>query len=498
MNVPSGTSQPCRILIVEDEAVVALDLKSSLEQLNHVPVGIAKSAKEALLLVAEQRPDLVLMDIQLRGGKDGVWAAGEIRRRWNVPSVFITANTNDETMAKVKASAPSGFLNKPFRPKELDAVISIGIHQHRLVMNLFAERSWFATTMSSLSDGVIATDASGFVRFINPSAERITGWAKVDAMGKPIEEVYSLCTFGSEDLAECQIRKAIASGAPVPKSRFMLNVKGGGVAPVEDAASPIVEEGRVLGAVTTFVDITDRLRAEQVAAERQQELKDEVNLTTHALGQTREELQALSRHLMTAQEEERRRIARELHDDLGQRVALLGFEVANLGQAAPGSLQGQVETLRSNLNDLATGLREVSHRLHPAAIEDLGLAQALRALVSEYKAYDMTIGAKIDDVPEVPLQVATSLYRIAQESLQNVRKHAPDAPVHISLSARAGELVLRIEDTGLGFSLLEVRRKGGLGLISMQERARLAGGTLLLTARPNRGTTVLVRVKLKD
>ena len=352
--------------------------------------------------------------------------------------------------------------------------------------------------MSSLSDGVLATDADGCVRFINPAAERLTGWSKSEALGKSIEEVYQLSTLEGLRVPRCQLRKAIATREPIPKAPFLMNIRGGGFVPVEDAASPILEGGQILGAVTTLVDISERLRQEREAAKREERLQEEVELTSQALGDTREELQALSRHLMSAQEEERRRIARELHDDLGQRVAILGMKIAALNQAAPDRLGMEIRMLQSELSEMATGLREVSHRLHPAVIEDLGLAQALRSLVSEYKALDLSIGARIEQIPAVPLHVATSLYRIAQESLQNVKKHCPEAPVRISLDARAGELLLRIEDAGLGFSLVEVRRKGGLGLISMQERARLAGGTLLLTARPNEGTTVLVRVKLKD
>ena len=485
-----------RILIVEDEGVVAMDIENSLHELGYVVTSVADSAEEALLHAQHEHPDVVLMDIQLRSEKDGVWAADQIRKHWGTPVIFITANTNSDTLARAKASGPYGFLNKPFRPKELDAAVSIALNQHQLTKALFAERSWFSTTMCSLTDGVIATDPDGRVRFINPAAERMTGWVKAEALGRSIEEIYPLSTMGGEPLTQCQLRKAIHVRESIPKRRFLLATKNGRSLPVEDAASPILEQGQILGAVTTFVEISAILRAEQEVQERQDELQAKVNLTSQALGETREELRALSQHLLVAQEEERGRIARELHDDFGQRVALLSWKVSELPELVPEAAQPKIKAVREDLQDLGRELREISHRLHPSVLADLGLAEALHSLTDEYERLGLSIEIQVKHLPPVPLDTATSLYRIAQEALQNVVKHAPGARVCLKVFQTPNQLLLHLRDNGPGVSVQQVRGRGGLGLISMQERARLAGGSLQLLSRPGEGTTVMVRVTL--
>ena len=139
----------------------------------------------------------------------------------------------------------------------------------------------------------------------------------------------------------------------------------------------------------------------------------------------------------------------------------------------------------------------MSHRLHPSIIADLGLEAALRSLVEQEREAGLDIGFSARNVPaSIPLESATALYRIAQEGLRNASKHAPGAAVRTTLSHDKGELQLRIQDTGPGFPPVEVRHRGELGLISMQERARLAGGHLLLSSHSGEGTVLLVRVPL--
>lgn len=485
-----------RVLIVEDEMVIAMDLASGLRQLGYAVVGHVQTAKQAIHKTGELHPDLVLMDIQLKGHGDGVTAAATIRECWDVPVVFVTANINSEVVERVKGSGSYGFLSKPFRPRELDATLSIALRQHKLSRELFAERSWFTTTLCSLSDGVIAADATGHVRFMNPAAENLTGWSAADAKGLPIEAVYPLSTMENRPVMECQLRKALLSRAPIGKQRFLMQVKGNGKVPVEDSASPIFDGGHLLGAVTIFLDVSDRIWKEREDIEEREQLTEQAQLATEALGNTRGELQALSHHLMTAQEQERTRIARELHDDLGQRTALLGMKVNRLHAKAPAGLDHDFDSLRFDLTQLANSLREVSHKLYPSAISDLGLATAIQALVDDLRAQNVKIQLKVETRSQLSPEASTALYRIVQEALQNARKYAPKALVTLRLWQEGESILLSVRDSGTGFSLAEVRGKGGLGLISMQERARLAGGTLKLTSEPGEGTEVLVQMPL--
>ncbi len=496
MLTDTGPYRP-KILIVEDEPIVAMDLDRSLVELGYEVTGVAESERQAIRLVEQCHPDLVLMDIQLKGGTDGIAAADEIRDRWQIPVVFVTANVNVETLARAKAAGPYGYLTKPFRINELNATIVIALHQHRISRELFAERGWLKVLLESITDGVIATDADGVVRFINSAAQSLTGSNTSEALGRHIKEVYRLTTLSGEPVEECQLLKAIASAAPVPKERFLLRTRGGAEIPVEDAAAPILERGRVIGAVTVFLDISDRLHLEKEQQSARETLEQQVHVTSAELGATQAELRALSVHLMAAQEEERRRIARELHDDLGQRTAVLGFEIDRVLQMADGSgeIRDALGKIQDRLADLCDGLREVSHQLHPSILTDIGLPAALRALVTELRERGRKVKLTLqDDVTELPQESATALYRITQEAFRNIAKHAPEGTIRVALARRKDEIELRIEDAGPGFDLNEVRAKGGLGLLSMQERARSVGGRLLLHSRAGDRTLVLVRV----
>jgi PAS domain S-box-containing protein len=298
------------VLIVEDERIVAADLQARLEELGYEVVDTADTGPRAVACVEQNRPDLVLMDIQIRGPADGITVANELRRRWQIPVVFITANANDATIARARETAPYGYLLKPLRPKELNAALLIALHQYRLTRELFAEHNWLRTTMASLSDGVIATDAQGFIRYLNPVAEHLTGWALDDAIGKTIEEVYPLNTTEGTLVERCQLRKALESAGPVPKELFVHLSRNGRAIPVEDSAAPVLDTGKLAGAVTVFRDITDRLRREREQELERDHLEEQFQATNKALDHTRAELRALSQHLMTAQEEERRRVAR--------------------------------------------------------------------------------------------------------------------------------------------------------------------------------------------
>jgi len=133
-----------RILVAEDEQVVAMDLQRSLTGLGYVVAGIAESGRQAVRMAGEMHPDLVLMDVKLRGKMDGIAAAEEIRRRWQIPVVYTTAYSSDETIERAKATGPLGFLVKPFRTGELHASIAMALNQHRLAREVLASRAWLA------------------------------------------------------------------------------------------------------------------------------------------------------------------------------------------------------------------------------------------------------------------------------------------------------------------------------------------------------------------
>jgi two-component system, NarL family, sensor kinase len=213
--------------------------------------------------------------------------------------------------------------------------------------------------------------------------------------------------------------------------------------------------------------------------------------------QSSETLRKLAAGLLHAQEEERRRIAREMHDDWTQRLALLGIDLAKLEKCigTPEKSLPLLRAMQEELVSLCEDVHALSRQLHPSIIEDLGLVEALR---SECASFSHREGIQVvyrpDEAPvAMPKDVALCVYRIAQEALRNLAKHAAVREAHVTLSVAGAELLLRVEDSGIGFDPAGTRSQPGLGLTSMVERARLIQAELLITSAPGQGTTVEVR-----
>jgi signal transduction histidine kinase len=217
-----------------------------------------------------------------------------------------------------------------------------------------------------------------------------------------------------------------------------------------------------------------------------------------ALRQTRAGLRALAARLLRAQEEERRRIAREMHDDWTQRLALACIDLVKLERhiGAPEVALPLLRTVHEQLVRLAEDVHSLSRQLHPSILDDLGLVEALRSECASFSRREgIAVAYHPQDVPPtVPRDVALCVYRVAQEALRNVAKHAAVSEARVVLAAPGPELVLRIEDDGVGFDTVAVRSEPGLGLSSMEERVRLVRGRLAIASAPGRGTTVEVRV----
>jgi two-component system, chemotaxis family, CheB/CheR fusion protein len=263
----------------------------------------------------------------------------------------------------------------------------------------------------------------------------------------------------------------------------------------------IVKDGRRM-LLLTIEDITRRKEMEKVLTREQERLRGEVEMTTQALGRTREELSALTASLFASQEEERRRVARELHDDISQKLALLEIQSDELRKSLPTELDEikiKMKDWSNRLGKLSEDVRLLSHGLHPSMLDDLGLTPALRHMVGEFgqrEEMPATFEA-VGIVDQLSREASTALYRITQEALRNVAKHAGKTHVRVTLMGIEHAVRLTIRDLGHGFDIGEQSR-AGLGLLSMEERARLAGGTLRVKSELNAGTTVEVEVPLSQ
>jgi PAS domain S-box-containing protein len=266
---------------------------------------------------------------------------------------------------------------------------------------------------------------------------------------------------------------------------------------VRDAAGRPV---RMVGALT---DISDRKQAEEALRQAHDELEARVHDRTRALQDSQRALRALSASLLTAQEDERRRLARELHDDVTQQLALASIEIGTLASdlpRSPDATRVRLQALQERVIQISRDVRRVSHGLHPALIEDLGLSAALEAFCDEFRrARGLPVsfdGAGDVDDSGIGLTAASALYRVAQEGVANAAKHARASRVDVALRRTPSTLELEVEDNGIGMAADASRVTPGLGLVSMEERMRLVAGTLRVSPRTGGGTRVVASVPL--
>ena len=198
--------------------------------------------------------------------------------------------------------------------------------------------------------------------------------------------------------------------------------------------------------------------------------------------------------LIVSQEQERTRIARELHDDIGQRLALLTMELDELQQ---GYSRSRIEELRKKTSEIANDVQSLSHELHSSALEYLGLANAMKGFCREFGEHQkMEVDFQSSDVPSsVPRDLSICLFRVLQEALHNSAKHSEARHIDVRLWGMSGQIELTVQDSGVGFEGEAARETWGLGLISMQERVKLVNGNLSIESQPKRGTTIHASVR---
>lgn len=338
-----------KILLVEDECIVARDIEHQLGQLGYEVIGQVRKGEDVLTFVQNVQPDLIVMDIQLAGAMDGIAAAQAVRTQWGIPVVFLTAFAAEETLARAKLTEPFGYIIKPFSERELRTVLEMALFKHQ---------------------------------------------------------------------AEVKLQTA----------------------------------------------------------------------TT--------QLQALARRVLQVQELERRRVAMELHDELGQ--SLTAIKINLQSQMRFGAQQSDhlnAENVRI-VEDALQQVRRIALALRPSMLDDLGLAPALRWMTEQTASrsgFTAELHTEIAQARLLP-DVETACFRIAQEALSNIVRHAQAQHVVVGVRRVDQSLVLSIQDDGVGFDVAAMsdRAKAGksLGVLGMQERATLVGGVLAIQSTPGKGSAL--------
>ena len=264
-----------QILIVEDERIIAEHITQSLQALGYGVSAVATSGEEAIRETEENSPDLVLMDIVLRGEINGIEAAEQIRSRFNIPIIYLTAYADEKTVERAKITEPFGYILKPFDDRELHTSIEMALYKHKMENKLKEREEWLSTTLASIGDAVIATDTKGCVIFMNPVAESLTGWKQEDAVGRPMKEVFHIINEKTRKPVEDPVTRVIREGAVVGLANHTLLIaKDGTERPIDDTGAPIRDDkGNMLGVVLVFHDVTARRKTEETLRESEEKYR---------------------------------------------------------------------------------------------------------------------------------------------------------------------------------------------------------------------------------
>lgn len=511
-----------RILIVDDEATVIDIVKKYLMNMGNEIVGTAVSGNEAVEKARQLKPDLILMDISMPGKIDGITAAEIIKTELNIPVIFVSGYTDEETIDRVKQVDPLGFIVKPVQYTEFKVAIEMALYKNEVEQKLRkseemykASVSEWQSTFDAISDGVFLMDNKGKILRYN-SAMR--NFFKKSTSGVIIgcncwEHVHDM----SEPIEGCPLLRARKSGQRETLI-FSENNKWFNI-----AVDPLIDEtGNISGAVHIISDITTLKEAEEVLRIKHDELEKGVRERTieleksnellqqeiaerkqveKALKQSEAELWQLSSRLLEAHEEESRRIGRELHDGLAQTLSAIKVWVESalvqMNHNNSTELAGSLESVVSLVKGAIEEVRRITKHLRPSILDDLGILATISWLCQEFETLypGVSIGKHIHiQENNVPDSLKIVIYRILQEAMNNISKHSKAKSVQIGLKATDKRIELSIDDNGVGFDVesvfAEIQSEKGLGLTSMKERTELSGGTFTIKAAKGKGTNI--------
>jgi len=486
------------ILIVEDERIVAKDLQYMLGTLGYDPYAIAASSDDALARVAERCPDLALMDIRIKGDRDGIDTAELLRRQFSVPVVYLTAHADDATLERAKQTAPYGYLMKPVKPAELRSAIEIAVQRSAMEKQLRERERWFAAALRSIDDAVITVDPAGRITFANPAAERLTGAGP--ALGQPAAQRLLFAAPAPPaplDDALRDRRTMVIHEAPLDTADGVRRLVSG-------SAVPVLDGDDLLGAVVVLRDVTDRTRMQ-----RQLELADRLaSLGTLTSGVAHQINNPLAVVLANGS---------FLRGELDELAAGLGASAAEPELAERlhelSQVQGEITTAGWRIGKIVSDLRSFTRPSDsPSATADVARAigWAVRATEHEFK-HRVRI---TEDVPALPPAAAdeTRLGQVFVNLLLNAAQAFPAGTsgheVWIRGRPEGDRIVIEVRDNGPGIAPDHVRRifepffttKGigsgtGLGLSVCHGIITSAGGQIEVESELGRGTTFRVTLR---
>ncbi len=483
-----------RILVVEDEHIVALDIKMHLENYGYSVPAVYATGEEVLVNFELVDPLLVIMDIKLQGRLDGLDTAREIKRRYRVPVVLLTAHADEATVERAKESQPFGYIIKPFEERELRTAIVVALSRHEMEQEIRRREQLFSTTLNSIGDGVVVTDTENIVQFMNPVAARMVEMKPEDCVGRPMEDILSV-EYGDDQAED--------DGGGVA-----YIVSGTGTRTAVDAnSSPLQDESdRARGTVWVYRDISERLASQQALRESRDQLRHAQKM--EAVGRLSGGIAHDFNNLLTVILGYTRILSEELQNEGVPDTDTLTNDVEGIQKAARRSVSLTRQLLafsrrqvlkptRVNLND---------------AVRDL--EKMLRRLITEQVRLHLNLKADPGDVYVDPGQMEQVLMNLVVNArdamdgggrirIRTFNLELSEPVTSVAGRAEAGHWIcLEVEDSGCGmdeqtrekifdpfFTTKEAGVGTGLGLSTVYGIVRQTNGHIDLDSAPGQGTT---------
>lgn len=503
-----------RILIVEDEGIEALDLQQRLTSLGYIAPDIVPTGEEAVQKAAETSPDLVLMDIMLHGEMDGVTAAEQIQNRFHIPVIYVTAYADEVTLQRAKITEPYGYLVKPFKERELHITIDMALYKHQMEKKLKESEKWFATTLRSIGDAVIATDRNGLITFMNPVAESLIGWQLEEVIHKKLTEVFQIINMHSRQPVENPVTRVLLEGFTAGlANNTLLITKSGEEIPIDNSAAPIKDDQEnIIGVVLVFRDITGRIRAEE------------------NLRQSEERYRTLAEELREADRRKNDFLA-VLSHELRNPLAAIRNSLNILDCGIPGGDQasraksiisrqaGQLSRLVDDLLDIT----RIARNKIQLKLERVELNELVWRTMEDHRPLFEKNGVRLE-AEFTPAKICLNadgarLAQVVGNLLMNAAKFTGRggcARVCLDTDAARQQAVIRVSDTGAGMSpemlcrlfqpfmqaetTIDRSRGGlGLGLALSKGLVELHGGSISAASEGiGRGATFVISIPLTE
>lgn len=480
-----------RVLVVEDEKIIAKDIESTLKRIGHESVGSVARGEDALTAAEQEKPDMVLMDITLKGEMDGIEAAKIINDRFSIPIVYITAHQDEDTIEKTKGTNPYGYITKPLDDRDLGTAINSAMYRRDVELKLKdAEEKYFRLSENA-PDMIFSQDLKTRVyNYVNISTLKLTGYTPKEFYEKP-GLLESIVDPEWKEQYLFTLKLIEDANTPIPFEYMIIHKNGKKIWINQRSVVLKNQNNEAVSIEAILTDITERKNYEQ------------------KLEETTQKLRALSNYQQKVREEERLYISREIHDQLGQDLTVLKMDLTMLGKNAAkhedvksakklDEITKELKRITLYIDDIINKVRKIATELRPDILDKLGLTEAIEWHSGEFeKRMGIKCSTKLceDEIILNP-ERSISVFRIFQETLTNTARHSGATEVFIELSVVNGWMILTIRDNGRGITPAEIEKGTSLGILGMKERVLILGGIWVIKGEENRGTMVQIKVPL--